>query len=166
MKRPLYLVTLALAFWLSAPPSIQAQEPNIDFQWVTFGSNITQITTGARFTHRDWYTEACMGGFRAFDNRESSFFLSLSLGRRFQLKSWLYIGGDLGYRHIIPDGSENPAIDTGKFFTLDARLKLEAVYNRHLSFFVGAGSTTIYQGYSLGSDTINEAIVFWGVGLL
>ncbi len=168
MKKPLYLLTLALALalWLSAPPAIQAQESNFDFQWVTSGSNVTQITTGTRFIYHHWYAETSIGGYHAFENREKSFFLSLSLGRRFPLSSWLYLGADLGYRHVIPDGSENPDIDTSKFFTLDARIKLEAVYNRHLSAFVGIGANQTYQGYSLGSDTISDTVIFWGVGLL
>ncbi len=166
MKKSLFILSLALALHSWSPPGAEAQEPALDFQWITYGTDITEITTGARFIHHNWYSETCLGGFSAFDNRESAFFLSQNLGRRFSLASWLYVAGDLGYRHIIPDGSENPAIDTGKYFTLEARLKLEANYNQHLSAFVGIGSTNIYNGYSLSSDSHNETILFWGVGLL
>lgn len=166
MRKPIFFMTMALVFWLAIPPTVQAQEPSLDFQWITYGSDITEITTGARFIYHDWYSESCFGGFSAFDNRESAFFLSQNLGRRFALTKWLHLAGDVGYRHIIPDGSDNPTIDTGKYFTFDARLKMEATYNKHLSAFIGVGSTKIYNGYSLGSDSINETILFWGVGLL
>jgi len=142
------------------------QAPDTEFQWVTSGSSITQIVTGLRYTHHHWYGKASIGGLSAFDNRENAFFLGLNLGRRFQLIPRLYLGADVGYRHVIPDGSDNPAIDTGKYFTLEGRLKLEVVLGKHMSVFVGAAATNIYQGYSLGSDTVGKGSVFFGVGLL
>ena len=140
--------------------------PDTEFQWVTSGSSITQIVTGLRYTHHHWYGEASVGGLSAFDNRENAFFLGLNLGRRFQLIPRLFLGADVGYRHVIPDGSDNPEIDTGKYFTLEGRLKLEVVLGKHMSVFVGGATTNIYQGYSLGSDTVSKGSVFWGVGLL
>ncbi|MCK9994949.1 MAG: hypothetical protein KAH56_01575 [Candidatus Krumholzibacteria bacterium] len=147
-----------------APLAYQASDT--EFQWVTSGSDITQITTGLRYTHHNWYGEASIGGLSAFDNRENAFFLGLNLGRRFQLIPRLYLGADVGYRHVIPDGSDDPAIDTDKFFTLEARLKLEIVLGKHLSAFIGVAATNIYQGYSLGSDTVGKESIFFGVGLL
>ena len=142
------------------------QGPDTEFQWITFGSSITQITTGFRATHHHWYGELSIGALSAFDNRENAFFLGLNLGRRFQIIPRLFLGADLGYRHVIPDGSDNPEIDTGKYFTLDGRLKLEVVLGKHMSVFLGGATTNIYQGYSLGSDTVHKGSVFWGVGLL
>ena len=72
----------------------------------------------------------------------------------------------MGYRHVIPDDSDNPAIDTGKYFTLEGRLKLEVVLGKHMSLFLGGATTRVFQGYSLGSDTVGKGSVFWGVGLL
>jgi hypothetical protein len=148
----------------TTPPGYQS--PDTDKQWVTYGSSITQITTAFRYTRHHWYGEIAIGGLSAFDNRENAFFLGLNLGRRFPLIPRLYLGVDLGYRHVIPDGSDNPAIDTSKYFTLDARLKLEVVLGKHMSVFVGGATTNIYQGYSLGSDTVHKGSIFWGVGLL
>jgi len=174
MTKTCRVLVLALTFGLAAAGSGLAEEvapsgyiaPATEFQWVTSGSNITQIVTGLRYTHHHWYGETTIGGLSAFDNRENAFFLGLNLGRRFLLIPRLYLGADLGYRHVIPDGSDNPAIDTGKYFTLDARLKLEVVLGKHMSVFLGGATTNIYQGYSLGSDTVNKGSVFWGVGLL
>ena len=140
--------------------------PSTDLQWVTTGSNVTQIGTGLRVIRREWYVQAGIGGLSAFDNRENAFFVELNLGHRFPLLSWLRLGVDVGYRHVMPDGSDNPDIDTDKFFTLEGRLMLEAVLGRKMSLFVGGGSTNIYQGYSLGSDTVHKGSIFWGVGLL
>jgi|GEM_PF-3525568 len=148
----------------TAPSGYQA--PITEFQWVTTGSGITSIATAFRATHHHWYGETGMGGLSAFDNRENAFFLSLNLGRRFSLIPRLYLGVDLGYRHVIPDGSDNPDIDTSKYFTLEGRIKLELVLGRHMSVFLGGATTNIYQGYSLGSDTVHKGSVFWGVGLL
>ncbi|MEN8008516.1 MAG: hypothetical protein ABFS42_16020 [Candidatus Krumholzibacteriota bacterium] len=164
---------LVLAFGLLVPGGAVAEEtgsagyqaPDTEFQWVTYGSSIAQISTSFRATHHHWYGEVGIGGLSAFDNRENAFFLGLNLGRRFQLIPRLFLGADVGYRHVIPDGSDNPAIDTGKYFTLDARLKLEVVLGRHMSVFLGGAATNIYQGYSLGSDTVGKESVFWGVGL-
>jgi len=164
--KPAILLGLILFLGLSHPVASLAQDATTDFQWITHGSNITQITTGARGLYDNWYGEATVGGFSAFADRENSFFLGLNLGYKIPLATWLYLGGDLGYRHVIPDGSENPDINTDRFFTLEARLKLEFVLGRHMSVFIGAGRANIYQGYSLGSDTIRENVVFWGVGLL
>jgi hypothetical protein len=174
MTRANCVLTLVLTLGLVAPVSVLAQEdapsgyqaPDTEFQWVTSGSSITQIVTGLRYTHHHWYGEASIGGLSGFDNRENAFFLGLNLGRRFQLIPRLYLGADVGYRHVIPDGSDDPAIDTGKYFTLEGRLKLEVVLGRHMSVFVGGAATNIYQGYSLGSDTVGKGSVFFGVGLL
>ncbi len=137
-----------------------------DFQWITYGSNITQITTGLQFSHKRWYTELTLGGFSAYDNREAAFFLGLNLGHRFPVKSWLNLTADLGYRHIIPDGSDNPAMDTSKFSTLDVRIRLEAVLGRYMSVFIGGATTNIYTDSSFGTVDTNENSIFWGVGLL
>jgi hypothetical protein len=168
------IMVLALVFCVTGQqPSLAGEDaaegyvaPDTDFQWVTSGGSITQITTGLRYTHHHWYGEFNIGGFSAFDNRENAFFLGVNLGRRFQLIPRLFLGVDLGYRHIIPDGSDDPAIDTGKYFSLEGRLKLEVVLGKHFSTFLGAGTTNIYQGYSLGDDTVHKGSIFWGVGLL
>ena len=174
MTRACYILALVLATGLFFPqnamagedPSSGYQAPDTEFQWVTSSSTITQISTAFRATHHHWYGEVGIGGLSAFDNREDAFFLSLNLGRRFQLIPRLFLGADLGYRHVIPDGSDNPAIDTGKYFTLEGRLKLEVVLGKHMSVFLGGATTNIYQGYSLGSDTVGKGSVFFGVGLL
>ncbi len=137
-----------------------------DFQWVTYGSGITQITTGFQFSHARWYTELTAGGFSAFDNRESSFFIGLNFGHRFPVNSWLFLAVDLGGRKVIPDGSDNPTINTGKFFTLDGRLRVEAVLGKHMSVFIGAATTNIYQDDSFKAVDTREGSIFWGVGLL
>ena len=167
MKNPATkgFLLMAILLWLLVPQPAQAQEyPATEIQWITSGSNLTRITTGARLTHHHWYTELTMGGFGAHqfsdtEKVESGFFLGFNAGRRFPLNSWLFLGADLGFRHVM-DGAPD------KYFTLAGNLKLEAVYNRHLSFFVGGTYTNIYQGYSLGDDTLNKGSVFWGVGLL
>jgi hypothetical protein len=147
------------------PPS-GYHPPDRDFQWATSGGNIIQIATAARYIHHDWYGELGIGGLSAFENRENAIFLSLYLGRRFALIPRLYLGADIGYRHVIPDGSDNPDIDVTKYFTLEGRLKLEVVIGKHFSAFVGGGYNNAYQGYSLGSDTVGKTTIFWGVGLL
>ena len=174
MTRACCVLALTLALGFVTPRGVLAQEdspsgyqaPDTEFQWVTSGSDITQIVTGLRYTHHNWYGEASMGGLSAFDNRENAFFLSLYLGRRFQIVPRLYFGPDVGYRHVIPDGSDDPTIDTSKYFTLEARLKLELVLGKNLSAFIGVAATNIYQGYSLGSDTVGKESIFFGVGLL
>lgn len=137
-----------------------------DYQWVTQGSSITQITTGLEISHKRWFCEFSMGGFGAYENREDAFFIGLNLGRRFPLNSWLFIGADLGFRHVVPSGSDDPLFDTGKFFTLDGRLKLEFVLGRNMRVFIGAASTNIYQNDSFHHVDTREESVFWGVGLL
>ena len=162
---PGWPLALVVVLFLHTPHAACSQD-KLDFQWITLGTSITHITTGVRFSHQGWYAEGSLGGLRAVENRESSFFLGLNLGRTFPLNSWLLAGFDVGGRHIIPDGSDNPASDTGQFFSLDARIKLEAILNRHMSVFLGGGATSIYQGYSLGSDTVSKSVFFLGVGLL
>ncbi len=174
MTRVCHLIALVLTLGIFIPGSMVAgedtysgyQAPDTEFQWITTGSSITQIATAFRATHHHWYGEIGIGGLSAFDNREDAFFLSLNLGRRFQIIPRLFLGADLGYRHVIPDGSDNPEIDTGNYFTLEGRLKLEVVLGKHMSVFLGGATTNIYQGYSLGSDTVGKGSVFFGVGLL
>lgn len=166
----LFMALTALLWPLAAqaadPPSPGYEPPAKDFRWVTEGSNITQIATGFWFERHHWYAQLGIGGLSAFNNRENAFFLSLQAGRRFPLIPRLYLAADLGYRHVIPDGSDNPVIDTGKYFTLEGRLRLEVVLAKHLSVFAGGGYAKIYDGYSFGSDTTDKGTVFWGVGLL
>ena len=174
MTRACCLLVLTLTLGLVSSGGAQAQEdapsrykaPDTEFQWVTSGSDITKIVTGLRYTHHNWYGELNIGGLSAFDNRENAIFLGLGLGRRFQIVPRLYFGPDVGYRHVVPDGSNDPLIDTDKYFTLEARLKLELVLGRHLSAFIGVAATNIYQGYSLGSETVGKTSIFFGVGLL
>lgn len=168
-----YRQTLVLYILLSLliPCMATAQETDSssiisDFQWITHGSGNTQITTGAQFSHGRWYTELTMGGFSAHGNREDAFFLGLNLGHRFPINSWLFLGADLGLRNVIPGGSDNPIINTGKYLTLDGRLRIEAVLGRNMSIFIGAASTNIYTDNSFNSVDTREESIFWGVGLL
>jgi len=168
------LLAVFLLVFISSPLLTHAEEneqteptPLItDFQWITYGSDITQITTGLQFSHQRWYTELTMGGFSAFDNREDSFFLGLNLGHRFPFNSWLFLAADLGYRHVIPSSTDNPDINTEKFSTLDARLRLEAVLGRYMSVFIGAATTNVYTDDTFKSVDTREGSIFWGVGLL
>jgi len=168
MTRAFSGIALLLLIGLAMPPVALAEEspPSTDLQWITYGSNVTQLATGMRVVRHQWFAQAGIGGLSAFDNRENAFFWELNVGRRFPLGSWLRLGLDVGYRHVMPDGSDNPAIDTSKYFTLEARLMLEAVLGRHMSLFVGGGATSIYRGNSLGDETDGKGSVFWGVGLL
>jgi len=170
--RSLLILTLILAFSL---PQVGYSEDSdapestsfiTDFQWITCGSDITQITTGLQFSHTRWYTELTMGGFSAFDNRENAFFLGLNLGHRFPVNSWLFLAADLGGRIVIPGGSDDPTINTEKFITLDGRLRIEAVLGKHMSVFIGAGTTNIYHDQSFNSVDTHQGSIFWGVGLL
>ena len=171
MKRLVLLLGILVWATGSPAPATEAPEagyrsPEQDIRWITEGSNITQIATGLWYVRHHWYGQLSVGGLSAFANRENAFFLGLQAGRRFPLIPRLYLAADLGYRHVIPDGSPDPAIDTGRFFTLEGRLRLELVIGRHLTVFLGGGYANLYQGYSLGSDTERKGTVFWGVGLL
>ncbi len=173
MTRYRGILIFSILMALVLPPASMAGEDPLpestrfitDFQWITFGSGITQYTTGFQFSHNLWYTELTCGGFSAFDNREASFYLGLNFGRRFPLKSWLYVAADVGLRHVLPSGTDNPTINTEKFYTLDGRLRLEAVLGRYMTCFVGASTTNIYEGDSFSSVDTNKGSVFWGVGL-
>ena len=163
----LFILNLTpLAFAGGAPPKDEPPAFISDFQWVTYDCNLTQITTGLQFSHLRWYTELAMGGFSAFDNRESAFFLGLNLGHRFPIKSWLFLTADIGYRHVLPSGTDDPTINTEKFSTLDARFRLEIVPGRHLRFFVGAATTNVYTDDTFDSVDTREGSIFWGVGVL
>ncbi len=150
----------------AAQPATTTETLGSGLQWVTSGSNVTQITTGGRYTWRDWYGQLDMGGYSATEDFENNFFLGLSGGRRVALHRHLHLGGELGYRHIMPDGTDDPAINTEHHFSLSLRLKLELSLNRHLGFFIGTGIDWLYSGYSLGSPKNDEGLVFWGVSVL
>lgn len=170
--RGFLIFTILLTFFLPLAalagdaPASESTPFITDFQWITYGSGITQYTTGFQFSHNLWYTELTCGGFSAFDHREDAFFLGLNAGRRFHIKSWLFVAADVGLRHVLPSGTDDPSINTEKFYTLDGRLKLEAVLGKHMSCFVGASTTNIYEEDSFGSDKINKGSIFWGVGLI
>jgi hypothetical protein len=170
--RALLILSFLLAF--SLPQAAFAEDSAApesssfitDFQWVTYGSGITQITTGLQFSHARWYTELTMGGFSAYDNREAAFFIGLNFGHRFPVNSWLFLAADLGGRKVMPSGSDDPTINTGKFLTLDGCLRLEAVLGKHMSVFIGAATTNVYQDNSFNTVDTREGSIFWGVGLL
>ncbi len=170
MVRCRHFLVLVILLSIYLPPACLAEEESLsfvtDFQWVTHWSGITQYTTGFQFSHNLWYTELTCGGLSAFEDREASFFLGLNVGRRFPLKPWLFVAADVGLRHVLPSGTDNPIINTDKFYTLDARLRLEVVLGRYMSCFVGVSTTNFYEDESFGSDNINKGSVFLGVGLI
>ncbi len=156
---------LPLASMAGEDPAPESTRFITDFQWITNTSGITQYATGFQFSHSRWYTELTCGGFSEFDNREASFFLGLNLGRRFPLNSWLNVAADVGLRHVLPSGTEDPTINTEKFYTLDGSLRLEVILGRNMACFVGASTTNIYEGDSFSSVDINKGSAFLGVGL-
>jgi len=160
----LCLAAVGAARGQDSPPS---EILGTGWQWVTAGSNVTQITTGARVTWlNNWYGQADIGGYSATDDFEANFFLGANGGRRLALHRRVHLAVELGYRHIMPDDTDDPAVNTDRHFSLSARLKLELTLNRHFGAFIGTGIDRLYRGYSLGSAHRDTGLFFWGVSLL
>jgi len=165
-----FLAILLLSFSLVG--GAMAQDPpqpealGAGFQWATTGSNVTQITTGARYTLNDWYGQFDIGGYSANDEFEANFFIGATVGRRLALLHRVHLGADFGYRHVMPDGSDNPLVSTEHHFSFGLRLKMELTLNEHIGFFLGTGIDRRYSGYSLGSPKEDTGLFFWGVSLL
>jgi len=162
------LLSLCLATTAQAESTEPKTPPRLGqgWQWVTMGSNVSQITTGARYSWQHWYGQFNMGGYTAAYGFENNFFIGADAGYRIALHKRWHLRTELGYRHLMPDGSDDPAVMLDHHFSLSGRLLLEVSLNEHIALFVGTGIDRLYTGYSLGSPHHNRGIVSWGVSLL
>jgi len=133
--------------------------------WVSFATNVAAFSTGVRTSVRGFYSMFTVGVGDVQDERDDTAFLGWNYGYAFGLTPRWNLDTDVGFVHVIPQPSDDPAENDRLHFGLQARAMGEVRVGKNTSVFGGAGVNTMFSEYSTTATTEIEPLVVLGVSL-
>ena len=133
--------------------------------WVSFATNVAAISTGVRTSVRGFYSMFSVGVGDVQDERGDTAFLGWNYGYAFGLTPRWNLDTDLGFVHVMPQPSDDPAENDRLHFGLQARAMAELAVGKTTRVFGGAGLNTMFSEYSTTATTEIEPLVVLGVSL-
>lgn len=132
---------------------------------VAFGSTLSAANAGVRTTVNRFQSGFSAGGIDLEGDVSTAAFLSWSYGYRFGLGGRWELGADLGFTHIMPEKSDDPADNDRLHFALLARVLPELRVSPRVGLFAGPGVTTIFNQYSSHARSETKLLVTAGLAL-
>ncbi len=120
-------------------------------EWLFYGSNLSLLNIGYRTVLNNWSSVVSVGGGDLKGDVERSLFLGWNFGRNLLHDDNWGLTIDLGYQHIIPQKSDDPAENDRLHYSLQARALAEYHFNDSLGLAGSVGSSTVYSGYKSGA---------------
>jgi hypothetical protein len=122
-------------------------------EWMFYGSNISLLNVGYRTVLNDWSSVVSLGYLDVQGDIEQAMTLAWNFGRNFPLNEKWDLTLDLGYMHIIPNKTDNPAENDRLQYALQVRALGEYRLNDDLGLFGAVGSSTRYAEYTSGAPS-------------
>ena len=122
-------------------------------EWMFYGSNLSLANIGFRTVLNQWSSILSAGYGDVQGDVDASLFLGWNFGRNFPLSERWDLTIDLGYQHIMPTKSDNPAENDRLHYSLQARALGEYHLNDSLGLVGSLGSSTVFDGYKPGADS-------------
>jgi len=133
--------------------------------WVSFASNLAAINTGVRTSLLGFYSMFTLGVGDVQEERGDTAFLTWNYGYGFGLWRRWSLDTDLGFVHVMPQSSDDPAENDRLHYALQARALGEWRLSERTSVFGGAGLSTVFSEYSTTATTEIDPLVVLGVSL-
>ncbi len=134
-------------------------------EWMFYGSNLSLLNIGFRTVLNNWSSVISLGGGDAKGDVESALFLGWNFGRNFPLSERWDLTIDLGYQHIMPKKSNNPAENDRLHYSLQARALGEYHLSDGLGLVGSVGSSTVFDSYKSGAGSKTDLLFSAGIVL-
>jgi hypothetical protein len=138
---------------------------NGEADWVTFASNLAAVNTGIRTSRRGFYSMLTVGVADLKAKRNDTGFLSWHYGHAFPVGGGWSLDADVGFVHIIPSSSADPAVNTKSHFAVQARLLAEFRVSEKARLFAGGGVSGVFSEYSSSAESETDPLVVAGLSL-
>ncbi len=133
--------------------------------WITYASNLSLVNTGVRTTVNRYYSMLTVGGYDVEADVEDTAFLTWNFGYQAPLGQKWGLGWDLGYVHIMPKASDDPAINDRLHFAIQARLLAELRFSPQIAAFAAGGVSSIFSEYSSSATSEVKPLIAIGISL-
>jgi hypothetical protein len=144
---------------------INIAEENGGEDWITFGSNLAAINTGLRTTVNRFYSMFTAGYGDLQGDIEETGFLTWNFGYAAPLGRVWSLNFDLGYVHIMPKKSDDPAQNDKMHWALQGRILAEVRLSPTLAIFGGGGASSIWSEFSSAAEQKTEPLGVLGISL-
>lgn len=134
-------------------------------EWMFYGSNISLANTGYRTVLNHWSSVVSLGFGDPGGDIDKALFLGWNFGRNIPLNEAWDLTIDLGYQHIMPKKSDEPAENDRLQFALQARAIGEYRLKDGLGLFGAVGTSTRYAEYASGAPSETDLHFSAGVVL-
>lgn len=134
-------------------------------EWMFYASNLSLVNIGFRTVLNNWSSIVSTGYGDAQGDVGESLFFGWNFGRNIPLTARWDLTVDLGYQHIIPKTSSNPAENDRLHYSLQARALGEYHLNEKLGLVGSVGSSTVYSEYSSDADSKTDFHFIAGIVL-
>jgi hypothetical protein len=133
-------------------------------EWMFYGSNLSLANIGFRTVLNNWSSIVSTGYGDTQGDVGASLFFGWNFGRNIPLTDRWDLTIDLGYQHIIPKTSNNPAENDRLHYSLQARAVGEFHLKENLGLVGSVGSSSVFSEYS--SDAESETDVHFIAGIV
>lgn len=130
---------------------------------VAFASSFSAANAGVRTTVNRFQSTLSVGGIDLEGDVSTAGFVTWNYGYRFPLADRFELGADVGFTHVIPEKSDDPADRDRLHYALLARALPEYRVSPRMSVFAGVGMATIFDEYS--SHAASETVALFTAGL-
>jgi len=129
------------------------RDQNSRKEWMFYGSNHALANIGYRTVLNKWSSVVSMGYGDNQGDVGETLFLGWNFGRNFALSKAWDLTVDLGYQHIMPKASNNPAENDRLHYSLQARALVDYRLKEHLGLVGSVGVNNVYSEYDSGADS-------------
>lgn len=133
--------------------------------WSFYASNLSLLNVGFRTNVNGWTSVLSLGYGDIQGSQENALTAAWNYGRRIIGDREKALGVDVGWVHIMPQASDDPAVNDQLHGAFQARLTGDLGLNESLGLWVAAGASVIYDSYGSGAESETEFLFAGGVVL-
>ncbi|RKZ13684.1 hypothetical protein DRQ50_10110 [bacterium] len=132
---------------------------------MVYASNHAAATVGVRTVLNGWSSIVSVGYGDQLGDVNNSGFFGWHFGRRLLDRGIWRLTADIGFTHITPETSDDPAVRDKNHSAGQLRLHGEWRLGRTTALFAGVGASNVAESYDDGAASSEEFLVFGGLVL-
>lgn len=129
---------------------------------IAYGTNLAAFNLGVRTVVNRVYSDFTAGGYNV-ETESDAAFLSWNTGYAYPLSNSVGIGADLGWVHIMPKLSDDPAVNDNLHFATQARVIGQFALGARFGVFAGGGASIIFSEYSTHARSETKPLFLGGL---
>ncbi len=131
--------------------------------WLFYASNLSLANIGYRTEVNGWVSTLSGGYGDNQGSQSDAGFLGWNFGHRLLGREHTWLGVDVGYVHIMPRSSDDPAVNVRPHPAFQLRLTGDVGVASWLNLWGAVGVSAIGESYDSGSDSETELLLAVGV---